>query len=204
MRSYDAARGSFSLFEILARIIITVGILAAVAGGGLAAESMGRNVPPALAAALGALPGVLTALAGFFALAMAQMGRATVDSAEYAQQALSVSRQQLELSREVLAQGKTAASSYAELLKREPALQKPSGDTSANADTGPSYRDRSEKADPLVQMNDNREQIKLEDQASEPPARLENTAPLNNGITEGSAEKPLEPAVNSSGKSGSV
>jgi len=200
MRSYDAARGSFGLFEILARIIIAVGILAAVAGGGLAAESMGRNAPPALAAVLGAIPGVLIALAGFFGLALAQMGRATVDSAEYAQQALSVSRQQLELSREVLAQGETAASSYAELLKRQPTLQK----TSASSVEGPSYGDRPEQADPVVQINENTEQIKLEDQASEPPARLENTSPLTNGITEGSAEKPLEPAVNSSGKSGSV
>ena len=200
MRSYDAARGSFSLFEIIARIIIAVGILAAVAGGGLAAESMGRNAPPALAAVLGALPGGLIALAGIFGLALAQMGRATVDSAEYAQQALSVSRQQLELSREVLAQGKTAASSYAELLKRQPALQKPS----ASSGEGPSYGDRPEQADPVVQIDEDTEQIKPEDQASEPPAQLENTAPLTNGITDGSAERPLEPAVSSSGKGGSV
>jgi hypothetical protein len=142
MRSYEAARGSFNFFEQLARIVIGVGVLAAVAVGALAAESMGRNVPQSLAIALGALPGGFVALAGFFGLAMAQMGRATVDSAEYAQQALSVSRQQLELSQEALVQGKATAASYAELLKRQPMPTVQISEPVTEAQSGPSYADK--------------------------------------------------------------
>ena len=53
---------------------------------------------------------------GFYGLALVQMGRAGVDSAEYSQQSLEVARQQLEVSREVLDQGKKTAASYAALV----------------------------------------------------------------------------------------
>jgi len=173
MRSYEAARGSFSLFELLARLVIAVGILAAVAIGFLASESMGRNVPPPLAAALGALPGGLIALAGFFGLAMAQMGRATVDSAEYAQQALSVSRQQLELSQQMLEQGKTAAASYAELLKRQPVAKVSSPETAMNSDTGSSYATRPAQAKPATQLGEDTEPMTVGGGTLNTPAQLE-------------------------------
>ncbi|WP_299771249.1 hypothetical protein [uncultured Tateyamaria sp.] len=109
MRSYDAARGSFSFFEILARIVVGIGLLAALLGAALAAKTGGNGPPNVLFAALGTIPGGFIALAGFYGLVMAQMGRASVDGAEYAQLSLSVARQQLELSQEALALSKSQA-----------------------------------------------------------------------------------------------
>jgi len=174
MRSYEAARGSFSLFEFLARLVIVVGVLAAIGGGILAAESLGRNVPPPLAAALGALPGGLIGLAGFFGLAMAQMGRATVDGAEYAQQALSVSRQQLELSQEALVQGKATAASYAELLKQQPVSKVNSPGTAVNSDTGSSYGNRPAQAEPGTQLSEDTNPTKIGGETLSTSAQLEN------------------------------
>jgi hypothetical protein len=69
-----------------------------------------------MSALLGAAPGFILAMLGFYGLALVQMGRASVDSAEYGQQSLEVARQQLEVSREVLDQGKKTAASYAALV----------------------------------------------------------------------------------------
>lgn len=121
MRSYEAARGSFNFVESLARFIIGVGFLAALGGGTLGSEMAGRAAPPWLIGGLCALPGLIIAMVGYYGLAMAQMGRASVDSAEYAQQALQVARDQLEVSRQALQQGKQLAASYApQTLKKRP------------------------------------------------------------------------------------
>jgi len=202
MRSYEAARSSFGFFEFLARLIIAVGILAAVGIGVLASESMGRNVPPPLAAALGTLPGGLIALAGFFGLAMAQMGRATVDSAEYAQQALSVSRQQLELSQEALVQGKATAASYAELLKRQSVAKVNSYETAMSADPAPSYATRAGQTEPDAQLSENTEQGSIGGEALNPSPQLENApeATVNDMLPKAGKGSPL-PEIDRVGRS---
>lgn len=100
MRSYEAARGLFSFLAICSWIVIVVGGIIAL-GGMSAGSSFGRNAG-AMQAVMGAAPGVILAMLGFFGLALVQMGRASVDSAEYGQQSLQVAREQLEVSKQSL------------------------------------------------------------------------------------------------------
>jgi hypothetical protein len=51
---------------------------------------------------------------------LVQMGRASVDTAEFSQQSLDVSRQHMELSKQLLEQGRTAAASFASLSAQRP------------------------------------------------------------------------------------
>ncbi|WP_299742569.1 hypothetical protein [uncultured Tateyamaria sp.] len=120
MRSYEAARGLFSFLGVCSWIVIIIGGIIAL-GGMSAGSSFGRNAG-AMQAIMGAAPGVILAMLGFFGLALVQMGRASVDSAEYGQQSLQVAREQLEVSRQSLKQGKQLAASYAaQVTKTQPA-----------------------------------------------------------------------------------
>jgi len=110
MRSYEAARNLFSFLGFCAWAIIALGIAIAFMGAA-ATSSMSRSASD-MQLLLGAAPGIIMAIAGAFGLAMVQMGRTSVDGAEYAQQSLDVSRQQLEISKQILAQSNTAAASY--------------------------------------------------------------------------------------------
>lgn len=147
MRSYEAARGSFSMFELLARIVICVGVLAAIAGGVLGVEMAGRGTPVGLMVLLAALPGAVIALFGLSSLATAQMGRASVDSAEYAQQALQISREQLELSRQAQVQARGFENSYADHAKSVPPAASGIGQETATGTADASYADRGSQAD---------------------------------------------------------
>ncbi|MEM9577147.1 MAG: hypothetical protein AAF999_09040 [Pseudomonadota bacterium] len=111
MRSYEAARSLFSFLGFCSWGVIILG--AVIAFGGMSAgSSFGRNAG-AMQAIAAATPGVMLAMLGFFGLALVQMGRASVDSAEYGQQSLQVAREQLEVSRQSLQQGKHVAATYA-------------------------------------------------------------------------------------------
>ena len=123
MRSYEAARGLFSFLGFMSWAVIIVGTLLAFSGGTIGGTGFGQN-SGGLTALLGAAPGIILAMLGFYGLALVQMGRAGVDSAEYSQQSLEVARQQLEVSREVLDQGKKTAASYASLVASNPPRSK--------------------------------------------------------------------------------
>ncbi|MEM9270977.1 MAG: hypothetical protein AAGA78_18815, partial [Pseudomonadota bacterium] len=128
MRSYEAARGYFSFLSFIS--------WAAIIGGGilaLVAISAAGSQPGALALLAG-LPGALLAFAGFFGLIFVQSSRASVDSAEYAQQALQVARDQLAISQEMLtlARAKPATAGYT----ATDAPQNVSFDTDAPQTTG--------------------------------------------------------------------
>ena len=139
MRSYEAARGLFSFLAICSWIVIAVGGIIAL-GGMSAGSSFGRNAG-AMQAVMGAAPGVILAMLGFFGLALVQMGRASVDSAEYGQQSLQVAREQLEVSRQSLQQGKQLAASYAtQATKTPPAAV--AATESQPVDKGASYSTR--------------------------------------------------------------
>ena len=115
MRSYDAARNLFGFLGFCSWGVIILGGLAAFGGVG-ALSGFGRE-PDGMQLLLAAMPGLGLAVFGLVGLAMVQIGRAGVDSAEYAQQSLEVSRQQLEISKQQLAQGNSAAQSYATATK---------------------------------------------------------------------------------------
>jgi len=126
MRSYEAARKLFSFLGFGSWCIIILGVTAAVAGGASAAAIGGAAKIPAEAATfLATLPGLGTALLGFFCLAFVQIGRAAVDSAEYAQQSLKIARDQLELSRQSLLGGRTETG-FAALTEERGAASGPS------------------------------------------------------------------------------
>src|SRR5680860_1751773 len=110
MRSYETARSLYSFLGFCALAVIVLGVIIAFMGGS-ATQALGRNAG-AMQFIMGALPGLLIALAGTYGQAMVQMGRTSVDTAEYAQQSLDVSRQQLEVAKQALAQGKAMAAAY--------------------------------------------------------------------------------------------
>ena len=145
MRSYEAARNLFGFLGICSWAVIAFGAILAFSGGTIVGTGMGRNAS-GLSALMGAAPGFILAMLGFYGLALVQMGRAGVDSAEYAQQSLDLSRQQLELSKQALEQGKAAAASYASLKSAKKAQKKPKSAKKDAAD-GPSYATRSDKTE---------------------------------------------------------
>ena len=103
MRSYEAARSLFSFLGFCAWGIIVIGALAALMGVAAVSEmsSYGRG-PSGAAVITGLLPGIGIAFLGFLGLALVQMGRAAVDTAEYTQQMLQIARDQLEVSQQAL------------------------------------------------------------------------------------------------------
>lgn len=118
MRSYGAARTLFSIVAFIAWSIIIIGILTALGGGGGAAKFGGAS-----AGLFAMIPGISITIAGIFILVFVQIGRAGVDTAEYTQQMLQISRDQLDVSRQALSQGKTAPKSFSSLAdKAKPPL----------------------------------------------------------------------------------
>jgi len=97
MRSYEAARSLFSFLGFMAWSVIIVGVIVAVIGMGGASRYGGGG-----AALIAMIPGISIGISGFILLAFVQMGRASVDTAEYTQQMLKIARDQLEVSRQAL------------------------------------------------------------------------------------------------------
>lgn len=108
MRSYHAARSLFSFLAFIAWCLIAGGACLTFLGAALATEmARWNNGPPALAIMIGVTPGILMMVAGFFSLVVVQIGRAGVDTAEYSQQMLQISRDHLQVSEQTLRQGET-------------------------------------------------------------------------------------------------
>jgi len=106
MQSYNAARKSFNVLELFAWVIIVLGGIAAVA----AFIASSNNI---LFGIVAAVPGIGICTLGFFGLAYVQTSRATVDSAEYAQQSLKLARDHFEVSKQLLKHANaTQTSSY--------------------------------------------------------------------------------------------
>lgn len=122
MRSYEAARSLFSFLAFLAWSVVVVGgLVAIVSAAGVSQYS--RYAGGGSAALLAMLPGAGIAIAGFILVAFVQMGRATVDTAEYTQQMLKLSRAQLEISKQSLNQGKALEQGFAAL--KQPSVEQP-------------------------------------------------------------------------------
>jgi hypothetical protein len=119
MRSYEAARSLFSFLGFMSWLVIIAGALAALAGAKASSIYGGGT-----AGLLAAMPGIGIAVLGFVLLAFVQMGRATVDSAEYGQQMLKIARDQLELSKQSLKQGKRFEAGFAALEQIAPKKHK--------------------------------------------------------------------------------
>ncbi|WP_424991371.1 hypothetical protein [Fluviibacterium sp. S390] len=131
MRSYETARSLFSFLGFCSWVVIVIGAGAAFMGGAAVGATSFNNTPNIMQIALAAAPGVAILLLGLFGLALVQMGRAGVDSAEYGQQMLSVARNQLDISQQMLAQGATMAASYTEIAHQRSQPSPVSGNTAA-------------------------------------------------------------------------
>lgn len=116
MKDYNVARNLFTFIELVLWFGVLLGLVGAFALMGTA--SRGYGTAPGL---LAAIPGIALALASLFGIALTQMGRAAVDSAEYGQQALKVARDQLEVSKQAMKESAAFQNSFADLIKRAPA-----------------------------------------------------------------------------------
>lgn len=113
MRSYEAARGLFSFISFVGWAIIVIGGGIALLGAAAASESYrGYGRGTEFLPLIWMLPGVGVSVFGVIILAMSQIGRAGVDSAEYSQQMLQLSRESLEVSRQSLRQGEQMRTSF--------------------------------------------------------------------------------------------
>lgn len=90
MKSYEVARKFFSFFEVVGWIGVGLGVLVGVA----VAEKAGAS---------GLIFGAVLSIASLFSIVILQVGRATVDTAEYSQQMLKIMRDQQVRSRHGLA-----------------------------------------------------------------------------------------------------
>ena len=112
MRSYEAARTLFSFLAFCAWSVVIIGVLVALIGAGGGSRYGGAG-----AGLLAMVPGIGIGIAGLLLLAFVQMGRAGVDTAEYTQQMLKISRDQLDVSKQSLKQGDAFQKSYSSLNK---------------------------------------------------------------------------------------
>jgi hypothetical protein len=114
MKSYEAARTYFSILGFIAWAVIATGGIVAL----ISIVTVGAKGLDSGGSALASLAGILSAAAimftGFMGLVVVQIGRAGVDTAEYTQQMLKLSRDQLEVSRQALAAGRSAAQSFSD------------------------------------------------------------------------------------------
>ncbi len=122
MRSYEAARSLFSFLAFCAWSVVIVGALVALIGAGGGSRYGGAG-----AGFLAMAPGIGIGLSGLLLVAFVQMGRATVDTAEYTQQMLKIARDQLEVSKQGLKQGAMTAQSFEALKPDAEARSEPSG-----------------------------------------------------------------------------
>lgn len=122
MRSYEGARFLFGLMALVAWGMVVVGVIIAFSGAGAASQFGARG-----SSFLAALPGLGISILGLFQIAFIQNARATVDTAEYTQQMLQVSRDQLQVSKQIEKQNKKLQQSYADLKTDAPAAPAKSG-----------------------------------------------------------------------------
>ncbi|MCE8540135.1 hypothetical protein KBY27_21950 [Ruegeria pomeroyi] len=113
MQSYAAARNLFSFLGFCAWCLILAGGGLAFVSGSTVAEMTRYGQMNELKVVMALIPGLGISLVGLLCLALVQIGRASVDSAEYGQQALKVARDQLEVSRQALHMNGAAPQSFA-------------------------------------------------------------------------------------------
>ena len=150
MRSYAAARKLFNILEFLSWIVIVLGLIVAF-GGATAGANFGMAAG-GLQAIIASLPGVALSLAGLYGLILVQISRASVDSAEYAQQSLKIAREQLEISREAQLRARAQPIAYP-TTKPSTAVNTTDQSASPEESGGVSYADRAGVSSPEAATN---------------------------------------------------
>lgn len=142
MRSYEAARSLFSFLAFVAWSLVVIGVLIALVSAAGVSQYAGSG-----AGLFAMVPGIGIGITGFILVAFIQMGRATVDTAEYTQQMLKIARDQLDVSKQGLNQGKTLEQGFAAL---KPMLEEKPTASFANATTETNNAVESDTAGPGV------------------------------------------------------
>ncbi|MFV0644697.1 MAG: hypothetical protein ACK5NN_09400 [Sphingomonadaceae bacterium] len=142
MRSYEAARSYFGFLGFVSWCVIIIGAIVAIVSMTAFGQVSRAYGGSSMAGLAGMIPGVAIMFSGFMGLVIVQIGRAGVDSAEYTQQMLLLSREQLEISRHTLKQGPDGEQIYAavqEALKKSNQLRPeddfPDGSKKLNCET---------------------------------------------------------------------
>ncbi|MDA5095003.1 hypothetical protein O2N63_13010 [Aliiroseovarius sp. KMU-50] len=110
----------FSFLEVVSKIVIGLGILLVLVGFIGYGNSSSYGGVDVLATFVLIAFGAFVSFIGLIALAVMQFGRAGVDSAEYTQQMLKISRDQLDVSRQALKQGASTPQGFADLVQDDP------------------------------------------------------------------------------------
>ncbi len=118
MRSYEVARSLFSFLAFMAWSVVVVGVIVALIGAAGASQYGGSG-----AGLLATAPGIYIGITGLILVAFVEMGRATVDTAEYTQQMLSISRDQLEVSKQGLKLQSVVPQTFAAAAQKESAQE---------------------------------------------------------------------------------
>lgn len=134
--NYGAARSILGLAELLLWCGVGLGVLIAIIAAGAASRGFGAS------GLLAALPGIAVTIISFLGVVMVQIGKAGVDSADYSYQMLGIARDQLDVSRRALQQGKALEQGYAAVqaakaeLRVEPAAATASATFAARRPNG--------------------------------------------------------------------
>lgn len=148
MRSYEAARSLFSFLAFIAWSVVVIGVIIALVSAAGASQYGGGG-----AGLLALIPGIGIGITGFILVAFVQMGRATVDTAEYTQQILKVSRDQLQVSKQSLTAQREVPKTF-EAVAQKAAAQ----------ETKSSFADQVDKTSSQVRMVEKLEPEQLVDQ----------------------------------------
>lgn len=94
--NYGAARGILGFSELVLWCGVGLGVIVAIVAGGAASSGFGAS------GILAAIPGIAISVFCFVGVVVVQMAKATVDTADYSYQMLSVARDQLKVSKQTL------------------------------------------------------------------------------------------------------
>ncbi|MGJ5620563.1 hypothetical protein [Sulfitobacter sp. MF3-043] len=130
--------------------VVVVGVMVALIGAAGASQYGGSG-----AGLLAMVPGIYIGITGLILVAFVQMGRATVDTAEYTQQMLSISRDQLEVSKQVLKQQNAVPQTFAAAVQTDSAPEPKS-----------SFGNQADKTSPQERMVKDLEPAQLEDRST--------------------------------------
>ena len=126
MRSYAIARFWHSILELAGWVILIVGLIQTVViARTVSIYPFEYGLSQGLAQFVGAVPGLLTAFLGLCIIAVSQACRAAVDTAEYTQHMLKISRDQIEYSKAAVRHGKQLGATLEGLLKMQGVPDKP-------------------------------------------------------------------------------
>lgn len=142
MRSYLVARIWHSIVEFIGWVLLIVGLIYAVAlSQTISLYPFESGLNQGLAQLVGLLPGLALAFSGLCTIAFMQTCRAAVDTAEYTQHMLKISRDQIEYSKAAVRHGKQLQLSLETLMKPQSGSEDETGSSLSQTHLTPNGND---------------------------------------------------------------